>query len=54
MFLIKWLTQFFSNTNSDTHKVCKQYEPNSHFEHAEDLPLTLSKQSEPNIFSHSN
>lgn len=46
MFLIKWLTQFFSKNTTDTHKVC-QKEHNSDHEMAEDLPLTLTKQSSP-------
>lgn len=46
MFLIKWLTNFFSKNDADTHKICEK-EYNSDSEMAEDLPLTLTKQSSP-------
>jgi hypothetical protein len=46
MFIIKWFLQFFSKNTTDTHKVTVKAHC-SDSELAEDLPLTLTKQSSP-------
>ena len=46
MFIIKWLIQFFSKNNTDTHKVTIKAHC-SDSELADDLPLTLAKKSSP-------